>query len=193
MTTTTAQPIMTSERFAHGLTWEQYVAEIKANKAKFQRFYDEFSVDPQELAWYRKFNAKRGPIKIVAIGEDWCPDVVRGIPVVVRLAEALGVELRIFPRDSHLDLMQHYLWRHEYLSVPVFVFFDKDWKELGHWIERPAVGYRFIAELREELAQGNLSEEDTLKTIRERREGVQMEWARATITEIREQVLTRVM
>lgn len=193
MTTTTVQPIMTPERFAQGLTWPQYFDELKANKGKFQRFYDEFTVDPQELEWYRKFNAKRGPIKIVAIGEDWCPDVVRGIPVVVRLAEALGVDLRIFPRDSHLDLMQHYLWRHEYLSVPVFVFFDKDWKELGHWTERPAVGYRFIAELREELAKSSASEEEMLKAIRERREGVQMEWARATITEIREQVLTRVM
>ena len=193
MTTITEQAIMTAERFALGLTWSEYFAGIKANKPKFEKFYHEFQVKPEEVAWYRKFNAKKGPIKIVAIGEDWCPDVVRGIPVIARLAEALDVELRIFPRDSHMDLMQHYLWRHEYLSVPVFVFFDKDWKELGHWTERPASAYKFVAEIREELAQNNTSDEDTLKIIRERREGVQAVWMHETIKEIREQILTRVM
>lgn len=192
MTTVAEQPIMTAERFAQGMTWSEYFESIKANKPKFEKFYNEFRVQPDEVAWYKRFVAKKG-LNIVAIGEDWCPDVVRGIPVIARLAEALGVDLRIFPRDSHMDLMQHYLWRHEYLSVPVFVFFDKDWKELGHWTERPASAYKFVAEIREDLAKSNASEEESLKTIRERREGVQTEWMHETIKEIREQILTRVM
>ncbi|MSQ27328.1 MAG: thioredoxin family protein [Dehalococcoidia bacterium] len=193
MTTVAEQPIMTAERFAQGMTWGEYFASIQANKPKFEKFYNEFRVNPEEVAWYKKFNAKNGPIKIIAIGEDWCPDVVRGIPVIARLAEALDVELRIFPRDSHMDLMNRYLWRHEYLSVPVFVFFDKNWKELGHWTERPAAGYKFVAEIREELAQSNTSEEESLKVIRAKREGAQEVWMHETIKEIREQILTRVM
>lgn len=190
--TTTARQIMTPERFAQGMTWSQYVDSIKANKERFQQYYNDFKVKPEEVAFFKKFNAKKGPVKVVVIGEDWCPDVVRGIPVAVRLAEAVGMDLRIFPRDQNMDLMNEYLWRHEYLSIPVFAFFDKDWKELGHWIERPASGYKFVADLNEELSGGALSDEEKTKLVRERRAGVQLEWMHDTVREIREYVFYRV-
>ena len=193
MTTTAKTEIMNDERFAQGMTWAQYFDSIQANKEKFKYFHDEFTPKPEEVAWFKQYHADKGPLKMVVIGEDWCPDVVRGIPVAVRLAEEAGIDLRIFPRDSHMDLMNEYLWRHEFLSIPIIVFFGKDWKELGHWTERPATGYKFIAELREELANQSANEEDTLKTIRERREGIQMVWAHETVRELREQVLYRVM
>ena len=34
--------------------------------------------------------------------------------------------------------MQRYLNRGTYKSIPVFAFFDEDFREIGHWIERPA-------------------------------------------------------
>lgn len=191
--TTTVKQIMTPERFAQGMTWGQYGDSIKANKERFLQFYSDFKVKPEEVAFFKKFNAKKGPIKVVVIGEDWCPDVVRGIPVAVRLAEAVGMDLRIFPRDQNMDLMNEYLWRHEYLSIPVFAFFDKDWKELGHWIERPASGYKFAADLTEELSESNLSDEDKTKLIRERRAGVQLAWMHDTVQEIREYIFYRVL
>ena len=191
--TTTVKQIMTPERFAQGMTWSQYVDSIKANKERFLQFYSDFTVKSEEVAFFKKFNAKKGPIKVVVIGEDWCPDVVRGIPVAVRLAEAVGMDLRIFPRDQNMDLMNEYLWRHEYLSIPVFAFFDKDWKELGHWIERPASGYKFAADLTEELSESNLSDEDKTKLIRERRAGVQLAWMHDTVQEIREYIFYRVL
>ena len=191
--TTTVKQIMTPERFAQGMTWSQYVDSIKANEERFLQFYSDFKVKPEEVAFFKKFDAKKGPIKVVVIGEDWCPDVVRGIPVAVRLAEAVGMDLRIFPRDQNMDLMNEYLWRHEYLSIPVFAFFDKDWKELGHWIERPASGYKFAADLTEELSESNLSDEDKTKLIRERRAGVQLAWMHDTVQEIREYIFYRVL
>lgn len=193
MTTTAKKEIMTPERFAQGCTWSQYLAVIKANKERFEQYYNDFRVKPEEVEFFKKYDAKKGPVKIVAIGEDWCPDVVRGIPVGARLAEAAGMELRIFPRDQNMDLMNEYLWRHEYLSIPVFAFFDKDWKELGHWIERPAIAYKFGADLSEELSKQTLSDEERTKIVRERRAGVQVEWMHETVRELREQVLYRVM
>ncbi|MBI2887448.1 MAG: thioredoxin family protein [Chloroflexi bacterium] len=192
MTTTTKKVIITPERYAQGLTWSQYVDVIKANKERFQQFYNEFQVKPEDAEYFRKYNAKRGPVRMVVIGEDWCPDVVRGIPVAVRVAEAGGFDLRIFPRDENMDLMNEYLWRHEFLSIPVISFFDKDWNELGHWIERPALGYKWAADLSDELAQQGLSDEDRARIARERRAGVQQEWMQETVRELREQVLYRV-
>lgn len=193
MTTAEKQAIMTPERFATGYTWSQYVEMIKANKERFLQYYKDFQVKPENTEFFKKYNAKKGPVRMVAIAEDWCPDVVRGLPVGARVAEAAGMELRIFPRDDNMDLMNQYLWRHEYLSIPVFVFFDKDWKELGHWVERPAIGYKFGVDLAEELAQSNLTDEERTKVVRERRAGVQLEWMHETVRELQEQVLYRVL
>jgi hypothetical protein len=112
---------------------------------------------------------------------------------MARVAEAAGMELKIFPKEENMDLMREYLWRHEYESIPVFAFFDKDWKELGHFTEGPVTRYKFMSELNEELSKQGLSDEDRTKIVRERRAGVQMDWARDTVKEIREQILHRVM
>src|SRR3989449_10242043 len=41
-----------------------------------------------------------GPAKILVISEDWSSDCRRDVPVLARLAEAGGLELRIFRRDG---------------------------------------------------------------------------------------------
>lgn len=192
MTTVEKQKIMTPERFAQGLTWQQWMDTIKANKERFQRNYDSFQVKPEEVEFFKKFDAKKG-LKVVVIGADWCADVVRGLPVVARLTEAANLDLGIFVKEQNLDLMEQYLWRHEYPSIPVVIFFTRDWKELGHWTERPAIGYKFLAELNEELRSQSMSEEDILKVVRERRDTAQIEWMHETVRELREQVLYRVL
>lgn len=192
MTTIEKKAIMPAERYAQGITWQQFMDSIKANKERFQRNYDSFQVKPEEVEFFKKFDAKKG-LKVAVIGCDWCADVVRGLPVVARLCEAADLELRIFIKEENPDLMEQYLWRHEFESVPVVIFYTRDMKELGHWTERPAVGYKFLAEINEELRSQNLSEEDILKTVRERRDKAQIEWMHETVRELREQVLWRVM
>jgi hypothetical protein len=80
-----------------------------------------------------------GPAKLLVIGEDWCPDVFRGMPVFARLAEATGLEMRVFARDQHKDIMAEFLNNGEYESIPVAVFYTKDMDYLCHFIERPAL------------------------------------------------------
>ena len=77
-----------------------------------------------------------GPVTCLALGEPWCTDVVRGFPVMARLAEETGIDLKIFFRDENLDIMNEFLYKGEYQSIPVFVFYSKDHEYLGHWIER---------------------------------------------------------
>ncbi len=190
--TTTVSSVVTPERFAQGFTWQAYVDSIKANKERFQKNYQEFQITADDAAFFRTYNARKGPVKLLAIGEDWCPDVVRGMPIAARLAEAGGFDMRIFPRDQNKDLMAEYLWRHNYECIPVFVFFDKDWRELGHWTERPAAAYKWMADVREGLGEG-LSDEEKMKIVRERREGVQAAWMQETVREIREQIFYRVL
>ena len=191
VTDTTAQ-VVTPERFAKGLTWQQYLDEIKTNKEMFMKNYEELKLDPTDIEFFKKFVAKKGEVHVVALGEDWCPDVVRGLPVMAKVAHASGMDFKVFPRDVNLDIMDLYLWRREHQSIPVFVFFNKEFKELGTWIERPAVAYKFMSELTEQMEAMKLSEEESRAESRKRRQEAQELWKKETVRELKE-LLYRVM
>jgi len=46
-----------------------------------------------------------------------------------------GIEMRLFPRDANLDLMDQYLKKGLYRSIPVFAFFDEHMNEVARFIE----------------------------------------------------------
>ena len=192
MTTAAEKQTMTAERFAQGKTWQQYSESIQANKEKFLKFYEDFKPKAAEVEFLKQFAAKKG-LNVVAIGEDWCPDVVRGIPCIAKACAAAGLELRIFERDQHPDLTNDFLWRHKFMSIPVIVFYDKDFNELGHFTERPASAYKFTSDLREKLIKDGTKEEELMAAMRPMRDAAQAEWMDATLTEIREQILYRVL
>src|SRR5207247_1853863 len=41
-----------------------------------------------------------GPAKVLVISEEWSSDCRRDLPMLARLAEAGGIELRVFRRDG---------------------------------------------------------------------------------------------
>jgi hypothetical protein len=172
------------------MTWDQYLEHIQRNKAKFQYNYDETTVPP-EYAKRLKELAERpeGPAKMLILGEDWCPDVFRGLPVLVRIANAAGLEVRIFPRDDNLDIMGEFLNRGEHQSIPVAVFYTRDHKYIAHWIERPAKAEAELDEMRK-LFDG-LDREKDIQEMRRRNDEFQQGpmwagWRDATIVEITE-------
>ena len=62
--------------------------------------------------------------------------VHRNSPLVANVVEAIpGAELKVFFRDQATDLRDSLL-NNGYQSIPVVVFFDKDWNEVGRWFER---------------------------------------------------------
>src|SRR5690349_6570308 len=95
--------VVTPERFASGLTYEQYFSQIEQNKDRFQQNYEGTHVTDEQASRFKSIMARpNGPAKVLVLGEDWCPDVYRGMPVIAKLAEATGLEMRVFPRDQHL-------------------------------------------------------------------------------------------
>jgi hypothetical protein len=137
MTTQQEQRTVPPERFATAKTYEQYVASINVNQAKFADNLAKASVPDDLAARYRALVARPdGPKNLLVIGEDWCPDVFRGMPVAKRIAEAAGMEMRVLERDQNLDLMAHFR-NGEFDSIPVFVFLTGDFRVILHWIERP--------------------------------------------------------
>ena len=128
---------VTRERWEQGYTWGAYLEAIQTNHNRFRRNYDETEIAPADQEFFRSAKERfGGEISVLVIAEDWCPDVYFNLPTMVRIAEAADYPLRIFPRDQNHDLMNRYLLDGQFMSIPVFVFFDRDWQEIGHWIER---------------------------------------------------------
>ena len=102
--------VVTPKRYSEGFTYAEYLDQIKVNKPLFQRYYQDFDLDTTSAEQLRTIaQAPGGPAKVLALGEDWCPDVYRGLPTVAKLADTVNVELRVFPRDSNSDIMDEFL------------------------------------------------------------------------------------
>ena len=173
------QSVVTPERFGSGRTFEQYLAFIGTPEnleregtggaprrdwtAHVRAWYEASRLSEAQTAAARWLASQPGgPAKILVISEDWSSDCRRDVPMLARLAEAGGLELRIFARDgrrfsrsqqpslaeapdSNADLMAEFMnvkngqaWQ----SIPVAVFYTKDLECLYHYVEFPAIYHK---------------------------------------------------
>lgn len=176
--------VVTPERFASGMTYDEYMNRITRNRDQFQANYDGTPLTEEDVRRFKEIMARpNGPAKVLALAEDWCPDVFRGLPVMARIAEAAGMELRVFPRDENLDIMNEFLKDGQFQSIPTFVFYTKDHRYICHWIERPQKANDEMHLLRQ-LYEGRTREE-AAPDVQKFREGpVWASWRRATIDEL---------
>jgi hypothetical protein len=171
--------VVTPDRFASGMTFERYLADIATpdNLARegsggtprkdwsgtMRAWYDATRLSEAQAAAIRWLAGQPGgPAKVLAISEEWSSDCRRDIPALARLAEAGGLELRIFRRDgrkfsaslrptmaeapdSNADIMAEFLntkngetWQ----SIPVAVFYTKELRYLYHYTEYPAIYHK---------------------------------------------------
>jgi hypothetical protein len=154
--------------FEQGETIEQFLKNMQSNQEKFADLLDECILTPE---WKRALETLPADLKVVVIAEDWSGDVLYNAPVLFRLAQEAGWDVRLFRRDKYPDLIIPYRKDGLYHSIPVFVFYDADFSEVAHWIERPAVATQTI-------------DDESLKLRRRLREDHKDEWRQETIKEI---------
>jgi hypothetical protein len=221
---------VTPERFAKGLTWDDYVRFTGSPENLAREGFDirRFSLVRPRLDWsgYLRERHTRarltepqtaaiawlaaqpgGPAKIAVIAEDWSSDCRRDLPYLARLAEAGGLDLRIFVRDGEVmlrkglpdpsaggnaDLVVAYANEkngQRFATVPVAVFFTRDFVELYRYFEYPAIYHKddVIGHLRAARAGET---EDQAKARGGREIGTLLEspffdvWAQAAIAQI---------
>lgn len=159
---------MDAEFFGRGLTPAEFIASLGDYRAKFEQHMAESATEAADTA--RQGNLPRGT-KVAVIAEPWSGDVLYNLPPLLRLAEAAGWEVRIFPRDSYPELILPYRKDGLYHSIPVFIFFDSQFNELGAWIERPEAATRLI-------------DQESLALRRRLREEHKEAWRQAALSEI---------
>ncbi len=191
MTQAPENPI-TLTRFQQGKTFQQYLESGIRNRELFEQNYQNLKISAEQDAALKELAARpNGPHHVVVIGEDWCPDVYRGAGVAQRIAEAMGADLRFFERDQNKDMIQPYLKGGEFESIPVFVFYDKDHREIAHFIERPEKANAELHTAREALGDtspegiarqlGHEPSEDEIKEARAKARERYLEWQQGPI------------
>jgi len=111
--------VVTPERFAAGMTFDQYMAFIGTpeNLAReagwwagtvrmdwsgpLRAWQEDLRLRDDQVAAIRWLASQpHGPAKVLVISEEWSSDCRRDVSILGRLAEAAPLELRIFPRDG---------------------------------------------------------------------------------------------
>ena len=127
--------MLTKERFAQGMTVQQYLDQMGTNKETFMKFLSEVKIKPEVKAALAKMGKK---LKVMVITEDWGGDALYNVPVLFKLVEGNpDIEARVFLRDKNPDLMDQYLNKGTFRSIPVFAFFDENLHEVARLLERP--------------------------------------------------------
>jgi Thioredoxin len=129
--------VVTKERFEQGLTLQQYVDHMSVNRERFVEALEEATLEPEDARILEKLDGAR---RVIVISEDWCGTCLAHVPYVAKLIEGdPNIEMRLFPRDANLDLMDQFLKKGRYRSIPVFAFFDEHMNELARFLEcRPS-------------------------------------------------------
>jgi hypothetical protein len=163
---------MDRDFFERGETPQAFLENLQERRSDFERHLQEIQFNEQQL---RLLSQLPKDLNVMVIAEEWSGDAQYFMPVLLRMAEQLGWNVRIFHRDLYPDLILPYRKENIYHSIPVFVFFDRDFNELASWIERPAVATQLI-------------EEESLKLRRRLREENKVAWRQETFREIFELV-----
>ena len=140
--------LMTPERFAKALTYEEYKAAMTRNRDRFEENERTNVIAAADVAHF----AALPPMRAVVLTEDWCSDAVAALPLLAELAKRSGtIDLRVLYRDQNLDLMDAHLKRGQFRAIPTVILYDSEWNEIGAWLEKPTLIEELRARLRAEI------------------------------------------
>ncbi len=227
--------VVTAERFAKGMTFDEYVTYVGTPDNLAREAFAAYHPDAGSIGGPRKDNSAvlreryararladhqvaaikwlatqpGGPANVLVISEDWSSDCRRDVPMLQRLAEAGGLELRIFNRDGkkildrrrpdpsaapdgNHDLMLEFMNAKnggEFASLPAVGIFTKDFRLLYRYLEYPAIYHKDRVRSHQQTARGG--ETEGQRKERDAREFMAMQqspfwdlWASAGIDEI---------
>lgn len=113
--------------FEKGMTVDEYINAMTRNKNEMLSIYEKYSVKEN----VEDLRAKK--LRVIALSEDWCGDALLNNPVLLKIAEAAGMDVRFLLRDQNLELMDQYLTNGTSRAIPIYVFIDQEGNEAAVW------------------------------------------------------------
>ncbi|MCE4957422.1 thioredoxin family protein [Macrococcoides caseolyticum] len=139
--------------FNQGLTLEEYVNQMKVNKAEMHKIYETFELPEDD----RLSSIKEKHLKVIVITEDWCGDAMMNLPVLMKIAEVTDMTISVTLRDSNPELMDQYLTNGS-RSIPIFIFLNEQDEEYANWGPRAAKVQSYVTDVRKDLPAKDASD-----------------------------------
>nr|WP_312475908.1 thioredoxin family protein [Neobacillus sp.] len=117
--------------FEKGMTWGEYVDSMMKNKEEMLSVYERFSLTSEDKS--RLESLKEQKLRAIVLTEDWCGDALLNNPILMKIAESAGIELRFVLRDQNLELMDQYLTNGTSRAIPIYIFIDQEGNEVEVW------------------------------------------------------------
>ena len=124
-----------------------YVSEPSKAKDAFDKRRAEYKLD---AAVVKELKKKAKDYTVIVFSAEWCPDCMRNVPVLDLLAEAAGIEVRVFGhimRDAKSNTKK---WavppsppevdEFKVSKIPYMVVLKKDGEKVGEIVENPPPG-----------------------------------------------------
>lgn len=126
------------EWFEKGLTPDEYIHDMSEHKENLLYVLKNFHLSSEEASLIDK--VKEANWRVIVLTEDWCGDAMVNIPILLAMAKAAEMDVRMLHRDENLELMDQYLTNGTSRAIPIFIFIDKEGNERAVWGPRaPAV------------------------------------------------------
>ncbi len=125
-----------------GKTYEDWLAASNepSKPEEMRRVFADVPLSPEEITFLK---ALPRDVYILAIAEDWCGDVRKNVPVIARMCVENPQRLHLRCVEKG-DLIGRYLINGAE-AIPILVFFNDDFVEIGNWGPRPAECKRLMA------------------------------------------------
>src|SRR4051794_35419014 len=113
-----------NEWFQKGMTWEEYSNSMTRNKQEMLSIYENFTLTADDKSHLETLRTQK--LRGIVLTEDWCGDAMLNNPILMRVAEAAGMELRFVLRDQNLQLMDQYLTNGTSRAIPIYIFINQE-------------------------------------------------------------------
>ena len=120
--------------FREALTWRDFLEAMQTNRAATEANFAAYELEPAD----RAITDRWPEFEVLAVTMDWCGDSVANLPLFAKLERLTGrIRLRILLRDpANQDIAALYPHADGDVHIPIYIFFDREGRELGHFIER---------------------------------------------------------
>ncbi len=119
--------------YQQGTTWDEYFYAMR----KYQRVmarniaFCQLSDEDRKL-----WEAADHIAHVLVFTEDYCPDSINAIPPLMAIAKVAPFDLRVMHRDEDIERMIA-ITGDDAPRIPTFLFYDRNWNEVGRFVERP--------------------------------------------------------
>ncbi|MEH7362238.1 thioredoxin family protein [Priestia aryabhattai] len=132
--------------FEEGKSIQTYMNDMSTLKEESLAVYEQFQLPKDGLA--DKLKAHK--LHFLAITEDWCGDAMMINPIIRKVAEAAGIDVRVALRDADTELIDRHLTNGG-RAIPIILIFNNEGNLLGKWGPRAPEVQQIVDELRAEL------------------------------------------